>query len=144
MNIYTPKARKEILQEINPEYAHEDHLLLLDIFKLEMAYRSDEQTVDDDGEDYYENIYHCGLLLFCIAHLHDIDLMWEAKHLNMDMGCGFDIQFLLGSGIGKTIEYLNYTNEQEPILKYIKACDACGDFDNLDEWKESKISYFYK
>ena len=144
MNIYTAKTRKEILQEITPEYASDDHLLLLDIFKLEMAYRYDQQP-DNDAEDFYENIHHCGLLLFCIAHLHDIDLMWEAKNLNMDMEDGFDIKFLLGSGVGKTIEYLNYSNdpEQEKILKYIKTCHESGDFEQLDEWKESKIKHFY-
>jgi hypothetical protein len=143
MKIDTPKERKNCLQGINPKNAKEYHSLLLEIFRLEMEYRADEGALDDDGEDFYENVYWCGLLLFCIADLNDIGIMWKAKHLNMDMGCGFDIQFLLGSGLDKTVDYLNASNEEDKILEYIEKCHQCGDFDYLDEWKESKIAYFY-
>ena len=144
MNIYTPKTRKEILLEVDPQYAHDDHVLLLDIFKLEMAERFNDQS-GDYAREFSENIHHCALLLFCIAHLHDIDLIWEAKNLNIDMENEFDIKYLLGSGVGKTIEHLNYSNDQEheKILKYIKTSHESGDLDKLDEWKELKIKQIY-
>jgi hypothetical protein len=32
--------------------------------------------------------------------------MWEAKNIDMDTGCGFDTQFMVGARVDETIEYL--------------------------------------
>jgi hypothetical protein len=37
------------------------------------------------------------LLLYLVGDPADVAVMWEAKHINMDTGCGFDGQFLVGA-----------------------------------------------
>jgi len=93
MNIDTPKSREIVLASIRPENAPTNHELLLKILDKEIEYRR-----EDADWDYYENLYWCGFLLFCVGDTRDTKIMWDAKNINMDTSCGFDIQNLIGAG----------------------------------------------
>ena len=68
--------------------------------------------------------------------------MWEAKHINMDTGCGFDIQNLVGAGVKNTILYLEERNLGK-IAQHLRACEKNGRFDYLPEWTRQRTDYFY-
>jgi hypothetical protein len=56
--------------------------------------------------------------------------MWKAKSSNFDLGCGFDIQFLVGAGLSETIEFLRHHHDPEAsnAVEFIESCYAAGDF----------------
>ena len=70
--------------------------------------------------------------------------MWQAKQTNMDTGCGFDVQFLVGCGVQETLAFLR--DCPKPVAQqaydYIASCKTAGDFDNLDQWLVERIEYF--
>ena len=70
--------------------------------------------------------------------------MWKAKRSDFDLGWGFDIQFLVGAGVQKTIDFLeNIKNpDAEKALEYIQLCQTAGDFDNLPKWESFRKDYF--
>lgn len=109
-DIRKPEDRRGMLQDIQPEQAKDNHALLRQIFRLEMDYRS----VDEEW-DYYESLYWCGYLLFMVGDPRDVRMLWEAKHINMDTGIGFDIHALFGAGYDATVAYLR-DNSMNDIL----------------------------
>ena len=68
--------------------------------------------------------------------------MWEAKHINMDTGFGFDGQFLVGAGVEQTISYLRNSGKSE-IADYIHDMKGLGELDDLGGWEQFRIQYFY-
>lgn len=139
-NLQDDELRDGIYKLIQLKDASSFHSLLKALFNYEVNYRNDE---GNDGE-FFENIYHCAFFLFTVSDLNDVIPMYEAKMSNFDLGCGFDIQFLIGAGVEETINYLcqNKNPTSQSALEYIKACQTGGDFDNLEEWIEHKKSYF--
>ncbi len=137
MNIETPQDRENALRKISPEDALSFHALINQIFEYEIEYRT-----DDSDYDFYENLYWCGLLLYCVGDANDIERMWKAKHINMDTARGFDVQYLVAGGVTKTKDFLIQKGRHD-IVDYLKSCEEAGDFDDLEEWKKSKIQYFY-
>ena len=131
----TPRGRAEFLQAVNPADATASHQHLRDIFQAEMAYRE-----NDDDHDYFESIYHCAYLLFCVGDPSDVPAMWAAKHINMDTGTGFDIEFLLGAGRDATDAYLRANGfgkiAQELTHRGVRE-------DELAEWSVYRQNYFY-
>lgn len=116
--------------------------LLRDLFERELRYRLSD---DEDDDTYFENIYFCGLLLYEVGSLGDLELLCRAKFCrDMDLGMGFDIQFLVGAGLEPTLSYLS----QHPMawcataLSYLKRCHEAGDLDWLGEWHRAKRAYF--
>jgi len=148
----TPSGRQAVLKSVPPdrETAAKYHAELLDLFKREMKFRREIwETVEggppcrDDEIDYYEHLYWCGLLLYLIGDPVDVPLMWEAKHTNMDTGCGFDGQFMVGAGVDATLTYLK-DNDYREIADYLESMRRAQDFDDLPRWERSRIKYFYR
>jgi len=112
----------------------------LDIIKGWRKKRGDQSN---DGE-YFENLYWCALFLYQLGFLDDILPMWKAKHVNMDTGCGFDIQFLVGAGVDKTLSFLTDSDEADAkkAHSYILSCKEAGDFSNLPSWLQGRIEYY--
>ncbi len=136
-DIRKPKVREYILRNIKPDDAKNHHDLLRKIFRLEMEYRENDEELD-----YFENLYQCALLLYLIGDLNDVEIMWEAKHINMDTGCGFDIEFLVGAGAKKTIDYLKNKGAHK-IADRLNFCKESGGFDELDKWYKFIEGYYY-
>jgi len=101
-SIDSPSDREATLRGILPESAKARHELLRKIFLAEMDYRR-------EGEDheYFENIYWCAYLLFLVGDPSDTEPMWRAKHLDMDIGSGFDMEYMVGAGVKQTVDYLS-------------------------------------
>lgn len=139
-----PAQRRDALNKMAPDRTTigNFHETLLEIFHREMTYRDSDQS-DDPENNYFEQLYWCGLLLYLVGDPADVPLMWKAKNINMDTGCGFDVQFLVGAGVQETIRYLETRGEIE-ILEYLKECDAANDFDDMPRWEEYRIKYFYQ
>ena len=140
-NLSDPAIRQKILVSIEPKDAKQHHQLLKQILCLEMSDHLNQKITTGD-KDYSENLYWCGFLLYQVGDLTDVSLLWEAKQLDMDTGCGFDIQTLVGAGVEATIEYSIENNLQE-IADYLNFCQKQGDFDELYEWEQFRYGYYY-
>jgi hypothetical protein len=134
-----PKHREAFLKSVEPtrEAVKPVHRELVELFKREMEYR------EGSGElDYFEQLYWSALLLYLIGDPADVPLMWKAKHINMDTGCGFDGQFLVGAGVEATIDYLDRNGAVE-IAGYVREMEERGEVDDLETWEKFRIGYFY-
>lgn len=142
LDLNRPADRRAVLKRIAPDRAtvREFHGELLDIFRREMAFRQDEDSSDE--EDFFENIYWCALLLYLVGDPADVPLMWKAKQLNMDTACGFDSQFLIGAGLDETITYVE-DNADTEMVQYVRRLQSSSDFQDLQEWEQFRIRYFY-
>ncbi|PZS08818.1 MAG: hypothetical protein DLM55_07540 [Acidimicrobiales bacterium] len=89
-----------------------------------------------------------GFLLVEHRHVEDVWLHWELKRANFDTFCGYDLEYLLASGVSSTIEFVRsstHTN-RDAVLGHLldgngqpKITDA--DLD-LDLWLTHMRSWF--
>jgi len=118
--------------------------LLRDLFERELRYRlSDDYDLDDGA--HFENIYLCGLLLYELGSLDDLELLCRAKFCrDMDLGMGFDIQSVVGAGVEATMDHLAQITDDwaAKALSYLRRCKDAGDLDWLGEWHAAKRAYF--
>ncbi len=108
-----------------------------------MEYRSgdaEEESPDEDGIEYFENIYWCAFLLFIIGEVNDVPLLWKAKNLNMDVAIGMDWQFLVGAGIDETVQFAS-ANKMDDLADYLR--DYQSDPPSLVGWAAYRSYYFY-
>jgi len=128
------KQRAEALAGIDPAQPYRQHHAdLRSILAAEVAYRR------DGGEDYYENLYWCAYLLFCIGDLNDVEALWEAKHTTFDTACGLDGQALLGAGLEATVRHAKSIGRPE-IATYLEELSVGLD---LAAWAAFRRAYFY-
>ncbi|TQK07587.1 hypothetical protein FBX97_2872 [Herbaspirillum sp. SJZ107] len=111
--------------------------MLRQLFVAEMEYRR-----RDDDHDYFENIYWCAYLLFKVGDPSDSEVMWRAKHINMDTGCGFDTENLVGAGVDETVTYLDKHGFRD-IARYILSCTELRDRSHIESWTLDRHRYFY-
>lgn len=118
--------------------------LLRALLELEMDYRSQEEPDPADEGDGFEHIYACALLLFDLGVPDDALRLWEAKQLNMDVGIGLDIQFLVGAGVDATLHLLSSQGSEaaREAADQLEERLAAGEFDDLTNWRRSKYEYF--
>ena len=135
-----PHFREAIYRQLHPTPPSLALPLVRELFRREGNYRADESN---DGE-HFENLYWAALFLYQMGTLKDVIPMWDAKHISMDTGGGFDIQFLVGRGVMETIRYCRELNTPKAIAaaEYLIACQDAGDFDGLDTWLNDRIRYF--
>ncbi len=96
----------------------------------------------DEEHDYFENVYWCAYLLFHVGEPADVELMWTAKNLNMDVGCGFDVENMVGAGVEKTIEYLRQEG-LDAAADYLAECFSGDSQQAIEEWSRDRRGYFY-
>ena len=130
ISIQTGKEREDALRSISPTTAKNFHSLLKEIFEKEIAYRKSGADAE-----YFENIYWCAFLLFNVGDILDVEMMWNAKQMDMDIGAGFDVHYMVGAGVERTIDYCEKQNLKS-ISKYIMKCKEFGDFEEINEWKK--------
>ncbi|WP_282296055.1 hypothetical protein [Stenotrophomonas sp. PS02289] len=136
-DISSPETREQMLRSIRPENAKTHHPLLREIFRAEVAYR----TADEDQE-FFENIYWCAYLLFHVGDPADTSAMWQAKHLNMDVGCGFDVENMVGAGVEETIAYLRSKNLHQ-LADNIASYFSENSEQEIAAWSQGRYKYFY-
>jgi hypothetical protein len=117
--------------------------LLRALLVLEAAYRKADDS-EEEVENAFEHLYWCGFLLYEIGNVEDVMPLWRAKHTNMDTGCGFDIQLLVGAGIDETLAFLRAHDDEEhqEAAEYVEECLAAGDFEDMDEWRALRLAHF--
>lgn len=83
------------------------------------------------------SIHFCGFLLFMMAEVEDVQLLWKAKITSFDTWCGFDVQLLVGAGVPTTLAYLRRSQESwsQKAEELIKQCQRRNDFDDLDGYR---------
>lgn len=140
--IQTASFRANLYKEIDLNFQNEYHLLLLELLKEEMIYRAKDDENEDD--EYFESIYWCSLFLYEIGDVNDVNILWKAKNIDFDTYCAFDIQFLIGAGLERTIEHLNSKKDKDSkkALEYILDCKDAGDFSYMEKWFEFRVNYF--
>lgn len=97
--------------------------LILALFEQEMRLRTElwEGTAEDEG-NFYEGIYQCAFMLSQIGNPNDIFLLWEAKHLNMDVGSSLGAEYFVGAGVQESLSFLEIAShpEADEIATYVK------------------------
>ena len=137
MDIRTSAERRAALNSIKPIDAVSNRQLLLEILKLEM-----EEWRSEKGPEIKENLFQCGFLLHIVGNYEDVELMCEARNINLETSCGFDVQNLVGGGVEETIDYLE-SKGLEKVAEEIKAGYYYKDFDDLPKWIKFKMKYYY-
>ena len=137
MDISTAQQRQSILNSITPPEAMKNHELIKDILKLEMA-----EWRSEPGPEIKNNLFHCGFLLHIIGDYQDVEMMYEARNINLETSCGFDVQNLVGGGVEETIDFLEAAGKDN-VAEEIKAGYYYKDFDDLPKWISFKKKYFY-
>jgi len=118
-----PAERQKLYKLLIGEPLQPLALLIRAAFQKEVEYRNAlwEGTAEDDG-DYYEGIYRCAFLLYCLGDAVDIPPLWRAKHINMDVGCSMGAEFFVGVGVHEAIAFTECANlpESNEIATYIR------------------------
>lgn len=118
----------------------------------EWAYRFLKSAAEIRNEPY-PNGYDIGVGALMLAgyilglhgNIEDCLELWNAKTVDFDTFCAFDIQLVVFGGVAQTIAYLKQQNGEtaEKALHYIEECKKAGDFDDLDEYFDrNALPYF--
>ncbi|GHO93438.1 hypothetical protein KSF_034860 [Reticulibacter mediterranei] len=123
--------RSSVLKALSKKFSQEDRPLIRFLLEQEIVYHENAWGI-------FESIRFCGALLFLLAQVEDVCLLWEAKTVNFDTMCGFDVQFLVGAGVAPTLAYLQHIKEEwaEDARIYLEECQQAGDFQNLERYRE--------
>ncbi len=151
-DLETPSGRKRALRAIAPEDAPNHHALLRRIFAAEVEFRrclAYDDLGEDDwnpawGEDdsYFENVYWCAWLLYQVGDPSDVPSMWHAKYnVEFDLGCGFDVESMLGAGPARTVEWLREHGMQEMADDLAYWCKE-DHTEELARWSADHRRYF--
>ena len=76
-------------------------------------------------------------MLYLVVDRAGVPAICEAKNINLDTGCGFAGQFLVGAGVQQTIGCLEINGNRE-IVDYIKKLENAQDRSDLGEWDRAK------
>lgn len=136
--------RASVLEELYKTLSSGDRSLIRFLLEQEIAQEIACYEGKIDASENVESIYLCGFLLFLLAQVEDVRLLWEAKRSSFDKWCGFDIQFLVGAGVTPTLAYLQHIQEQwaQDARASIEKCQEAGDFHNLERYREFRHTYF--
>jgi hypothetical protein len=137
------RRRRALYAALHPTPDPSYRPLLRALLALEVAYRKAGDS-DEEVGDAFEHIYWCGFLLYEICALEDVMPLWRAKHTNMDTGCGFDSQLLVGAGVDETLAFLRAHDdaEHQRAAEYVEQCLDAGDFAGIAEWRAFRLAYF--
>jgi hypothetical protein len=135
MELDDPAERERLLRAVDPSRVREHHQLLRDIFRVEMRHRNQPE---DDGE-FFENLYWCAFLLYLVGDPSDVPMMWQAKHLDFDTACGFDVQFLLGAGAELTLAHLTQHGHAD-VARGLAVYPELNE--DLEGWESFRRNYF--
>jgi hypothetical protein len=123
--------RASVLKMLSNDLSPGDRPLIRCLLEQEIASHENSWGI-------FESMRLCGALLFLLAQMEDVGLLWEAKTANFDTMSGFDIQFLVGAGVAPTLAYLQQFEEEwaGDARVYLEECQQAGDFQNLERYRE--------
>jgi len=135
----TPQERTLKLRSISLDQAQQEHEWLRKCFYEELKGRLGGGTTDDD-----ENIYHCALLLHIIGDESDLPLMYSAKCSgDMDLGCGFDWQFLFMKD-PQTLKSYALSINRTDIANWLDKYSSEYEEEDMESWLEDTKNYYQK
>ncbi|WP_281558405.1 hypothetical protein [Thalassomonas sp. RHCl1] len=131
------RQRQNKLSSITIDDAVNHHAWLRECFTLELKMR-----LTCSQYEYYENIYHCALLLHQIADLSDLELLFSAKCSgDMDLGSGFDWQFLFLTEPDSLKQYALSINRSD-IAAWVDNYKTSYQEEDMDGWLSHTNSYY--
>ena len=122
--------QQEILQHISTNLQQLD--LYHDILR--------QLLIIQTGQSDNNYLYWTALLLYIIGDIYDIEILWKAKESDLDRFSHFNSNYLIGSGIEKTLKYC-YNNNLPIIHNHIKKCKQRGEFQQEFDPLDSLRSY---
>lgn len=131
--------RLSVLYALHKTYSLEDRAFIRFLLEQEIIYHQRLWA-------FSPSIHLCGFLLFLLAEVEDVQLLWKAKTTSFDTWCGFDVQLLVGAGVPITLTYLQRAHESwsQKAEKLIKQCLKGNNFNALDEYKKQWNAEFYR
>lgn len=131
--------RAAVLEEVQQTLVPGDRALLCFILEQEMR-----ACIHEGGGEYFENLYWAGFLLSLVADVEDVHLLWRAKTLDFDTWSGFDVQFLVGAGVSRTLSYLHSLREEWAAAArvHLEQCQQAGDFADMEQHRQWRQTYF--
>lgn len=113
------------------------------LLRVLLRHEVDQRLKDDDDYDF-EQLYWCALLLSAFGFVEDSLRIWRAKRTNFDTGVGLDVQFVVGAGARETLAHLDSLDDPEAAraARYLRDCEAAGDFADLERWRALRCAYF--
>lgn len=138
------RFRTAVLEELYKTLSLGDRPLIRFLLEQEIEQDIAYSTDKIDEQEYFESIYLCGFLLFLLAQVEDVPLLWRAKRASFDRWHGFDIQFLVGAGVPHTLNYLQNIQEEwaQEARAYIEKCQEARNFDDMERYREQRHAYF--
>lgn len=129
--------RLTVLEALHETLIPADHIFVRFLLEQEIMYHEQLAGMSD-------SLRLCGFLLSSLARLDDVCLLWEAKITSFDTMCGFDAQLLISAGVPATLTYLQLIHEDwaQGAKEYIEECQQAGDFDRLDQYRDTMHRYF--
>ncbi len=123
--------RQSVLYALHKSFSLDDRAFIRFLLEQEIVYHRWLWA-------FSHTMHLCSFLLFILAEVEDVQLLWRAKKTSFDTWCGVDIQLLVGAGIPVTLAYLQRANEpwSQEARKFIEECQKGGEFGDLDEYKK--------
>lgn len=118
----SPAERQNLYKLLVMESLEPLSLLIRAAFQKEVEYRNMLwESAAVDGGEFFEGIYRCAFLLYRIGNPEDIFSLWQAKHLNMDVGSSLGAEFFIGAGLHESIAFIKRAGipESDDIVDYI-------------------------
>lgn len=128
--------RSSVLTVLSESFTFDDRTFIRFLLEQEIMYHS-------WTHGFSHSIKLCAFLLFTLAQVEDIELLWEAKGVSFDTVLGLEDQLLVGAGIPATIVYLQQIHEDwaENASEYIKEGYPFSD-DDLKKYRRDTQRLF--
>lgn len=146
-DLSTPARWKAVLLGIDPDDPAPRQEVLRQIFPLEVAWRLGDEVEEDPDDEWFNQR---AFLLHLVGDPAEAALAaakYRTYDMDMDMGIGFDREFILGAGVPETVAYLDshghvdLADEVRQALPFLNH-DGDGEVD-LERWGDFRRTYFY-
>ncbi|WP_028103692.1 hypothetical protein [Pseudoduganella violaceinigra] len=131
------QVRQQVYKALLASPRRPFHGLLRHLFQEEIKYRNALWSGDvEDEDDHFEGIYRCAFLLGGCSDPSDTLTLWEAKHINMDVGCSMGAEYFIGAGLDETLRFLEQSSaaEASQVSEYVRGWFAQS---NALEWQKA-------
>lgn len=123
--------RLSVLYTLHNTFSLEDRAFIRFLLEQEIIYHQRLWA-------FSHSIHLCSFLLFMLAEVEDVQILWKAKTTSFDTFCGLDIQLLAGAGVPRTLDYLQRVDEpwSQKACELIEQCQKGNAFDDLDGYQK--------
>ena len=93
-----------------------------------------------------DSICRCAFLLYRLGRPDDVFLLWQAKHLDMDVGCSLGVEYFVGAGVDATLAFLAQCDAPEAgeIAAYVGEAFVTDDaMQEQSGWEREQFQYHW-